>query len=73
MHHRIKNNLQTISSLLQLQIRRSENIETQQVLRETMARILSIAAVHELLTQEVDDQVMLKSVVDKIIINSNFS
>ena len=71
MHHRIKNNLQTISSLLQLQIRRSENIETQQVLRETMARILSIAAVHELLTQEVDDQVMLKSVVDKIIINSN--
>lgn len=71
MHHRIKNNLQTISSLLQLQIRRSVNTETQRVLRETMTRILSIAAVHEFLTQEVDDQVMLKSVINKIIINSN--
>ena len=66
MHHRVKNNLQTIASLLRLQIRRSENPETIQVLRETMSRILSISATHELLARNGVDQVKIGEVLRQI-------
>lgn len=66
MHHRVKNNLQTIASLLRLQIRRSENDTTRRVLTESMNRILSIAATHELLAQSGVDQVMLGEVIVNI-------
>jgi two-component sensor histidine kinase len=60
MHHRVKNNLQTISSLLRLQARRLESFEARQAIEEAVARIRSIALVHETLSgstaasQEVD-------------------
>lgn len=63
MHHRIKNNLQTIASLLRLQVRRSGNTETRQVLGESMNRILSIATTHELLAQSGVDQVKIGEVI----------
>jgi len=63
MHHRVKNNLQTIASLLRLQVRRTENDETRAVLSESMNRILSIAATHELLAQSGVDQVMIGEVL----------
>lgn len=66
MHHRIKNNLQTIASLLRLQVRRSDNVETRQVLGETMNRILSIATTHELLAQSGVDEVMICEVLSNI-------
>ena len=44
IHHRVKNNLQTIASLLRLQTRRTDSEETRQVLGESMNRILSIAS-----------------------------
>lgn len=66
MHHRVKNNLQTIASLLRLQIRRSGNEMTQRVLTESMNRILSIAATHELLAQSGVDQVMIGEVIVNI-------
>lgn len=66
IHHRIKNNLQTIASLLRLQIRRSENGETRQVLGETMNRILSIATTHVLLAQSGVDEVMIGEVLTRI-------
>lgn len=66
MHHRIKNNLQTIASLLRLQVRRSDNTETRQVLGETMNRILSIATTHELLAQSGVDEVMIGEVLTNI-------
>ncbi len=66
MHHRIKNNLQTIASLLRLQVRRSDNNETRQVLGETMNRILSIATTHELLAQSGVDEVMIGEVLNNI-------
>lgn len=66
MHHRIKNNLQTIASLLRLQIRRSDCTETRQVLGETMNRILSIATTHELLAQSGVDEVMICEVLTNI-------
>ncbi|MDQ4075709.1 MAG: sensor histidine kinase [Chloroflexota bacterium] len=51
IHHRVKNNLQTVASLLRLQSRRAEHEETRQALTEAMNRILSIAVVHEFLSQ----------------------
>lgn len=63
MHHRIKNNLQTIASLLRLQVRRSDNEETRLVLGESMNRILSIATTHELLAQSGVDHVKIGEVI----------
>lgn len=46
-HHRIKNNLATITGLLELQIMKSDSAEVQQVLSESMTRVKSIASIHE--------------------------
>lgn len=63
MHHRVKNNLQTIASLLRLQVRRADNEETKMVLQETMNRILSIATTHQLLAQSGIDYVNIGEVI----------
>lgn len=63
MHHRVKNNLQTIASLLRLQARRTDNEETRRELSESMNRILSIATTHELLARSGVDQVNLSEVI----------
>lgn len=52
IHHRVKNNLQTIASLLRLQERRAESEETKVVLRDCVNRVNSIAIVHEYLSQQ---------------------
>ena len=52
IHHRVKNNLQTIASLLRLQARRAKSEETRTVLRDCMGRVNSIAIVHEYLSQQ---------------------
>ncbi len=49
MHHRVRNNLQTVAALLSLQRRRCEETPAASVLAESVARIESIAAVHDLL------------------------
>ncbi|NCB63701.1 MAG: histidine kinase, partial [Clostridia bacterium] len=66
MHHRVKNNLQTIASLLRLQMRRTDSEETRLVLGESMNRILSIASTHELLAQSGVDEVMIGEVITNI-------
>lgn len=52
IHHRVKNNLQTIASLLRLQARRAQSLETKSVLRDCVGRVNSIAIVHEYLSQQ---------------------
>jgi signal transduction protein with GAF and PtsI domain len=52
MHHRVKNNLQTIAMLLRLQLSDGRQVSGREVLTETINRILSIAAVHEILSVE---------------------
>lgn len=52
IHHRVKNNLQTIASLLRLQARRTSSPEVKAALRESVNRILSISVVHEFLSQQ---------------------
>lgn len=69
IHHRVKNNLQTISSLLRLQSRRCESEEARVCLMESVSRILAIASTHELLSQEVSDNVNIIEVITLIINN----
>ncbi len=66
MHHRVKNNLQTVASLLRLQSRHCDNELTKQVLGETMERILAISATHQLLAQNGVDQVKIGEVLQTI-------
>jgi two-component sensor histidine kinase/putative methionine-R-sulfoxide reductase with GAF domain len=67
MHHRVKNNLQTIASLLRLQIHYGKGDPVEVVLQESINRILSIAAVHEILSHEELDAVSLKKVTQIIL------
>ena len=55
IHHRVKNNLQTIASLLRLQTRRLGSDEAKDALRESVLRIGSIALVHETLSEDPSD------------------
>ncbi|NWJ46684.1 MAG: GAF domain-containing protein [Chloroflexi bacterium] len=52
MHHRVRNNLQTVAALLSMQMRRVHDPQVVQPLSESVARIQSIAAVHDLLCRE---------------------
>jgi two-component system, sensor histidine kinase PdtaS len=63
IHHRVKNNLQTISSLLRLQSRRLASEEARAAVEESVRRIASIAIVHETLAHEIEDQVPFREVV----------
>lgn len=67
IHHRVKNNLQTVSSLLRLQGRRVEVPEAKAAIEESARRIRSIALVHEILAQEGGDDVALSEVVRPIV------
>jgi len=63
IHHRVKNNLQTISSLLRLQARRLENPEAKAAVSESVRRIRTIALVHESLSREPGDDVTFIEIV----------
>ena len=63
IHHRVKNNLQTISSLLRLQARRLSNPEAIAAVGESVRRIRTIALVHESLSREPGDDVTFIEIV----------
>src|SRR6184192_2577991 len=65
IHHRVKNNLQTVASLLRLQARTDE-VDAQKALNDSVNRILAIAAVHEVLTERRDDDVELDELLDRL-------
>ncbi len=52
MHHRVRNNLQTVAALLSLQLRTTEDAPWATEIREAISRIQSIAGVHDLLSNE---------------------
>lgn len=66
IHHRVKNNLQTIASLLRLQSRRIHSEEFTIAINESINRILSIAITHEILAKQGIDEVNIKDVINKI-------
>ena len=67
IHHRVKNNLQTIAALLRMQSRRTSSPEVAEILRETITRILSIAVVHEFLATDESPIVNITEVSQRII------
>lgn len=67
IHHRVKNNLQTIGSLLRLQSRRVANPEVKRALAESINRIGSIATVHEALSKGGIELVDLVAMTEDII------
>ena len=62
IHHRVKNNLQTVAALLRLQARRTNNAEGREALIESVRRVSSIALVHDALSMSVDEEVNLDEV-----------
>lgn len=67
IHHRVKNNLQTVSALLRLQTRRVENPAAVSAIEEAIRRIGSIAFVHEMLSMSGQEMVEFDEVADKLI------
>ncbi|WP_239614999.1 sensor histidine kinase [Cohnella mopanensis] len=66
IHHRVKNNLQTVSSLLRLQMRRTKHEEVAAIYRDSMDRINSIAVIHEMLAYDGSDSIDFNEVIDRI-------
>ncbi len=67
IHHRVKNNLQSVSALLRLQARRTANPEARSALTEAVRRVASIALVHEFLSGSVDEEVDVDEVVRRLL------
>jgi two-component sensor histidine kinase len=65
IHHRVKNNLQTVASLLRLQAR-ADDVNATEALEHSVNRILAIAAVHEVLTEQRDEDVELSELIDRL-------
>ena len=70
IHHRVKNNLQTIASLLRIQARKTEDKAVKAAFSDSINRILSISVTHELLAQNGLDELEIKEVINKILKNS---
>ncbi|PWN04141.1 ATPase [Nocardioides silvaticus] len=66
IHHRVKNNLQTVAALLRLQARRIGSAEATLALEEAVRRVGSIAIVHETLSQAVEETVDFDEIADRL-------
>jgi two-component system, sensor histidine kinase PdtaS len=66
IHHRLKNNLQTVASILRLQSRSIDNQEVKRLFEESINRVLSISATHEILAQNGVDEVDIKNIIVKV-------
>jgi len=67
VHHRVKNNLQTIAALLRMQARRAKSEETRQALEDGINRILSVAVVHEFLSRRESAVINMREVSQQIL------
>ncbi|HWE57775.1 MAG TPA: sensor histidine kinase [Acidimicrobiales bacterium] len=67
VHHRVKNNLQTISSLLRIQSRRMAQGEARHALEESERRVRSIAVVHEILSRDTTDEVDFNDILPSLV------
>jgi two-component sensor histidine kinase len=67
IHHRVKNNLQTVAALLRLQARRLDNPQARSALEESVRRVASIAMVHETLSLTLDEAVGFDGIADRVL------
>jgi two-component sensor histidine kinase len=66
IHHRVKNNLQTVAALLRMQARRMDSADARAALEEAVRRVGSIAVVHETLSTAVEERVAFDEVADRL-------
>ena len=67
IHHRVKNNLQTVAALLRMQSRRLDSEEGREALRDANRRVSSIALVHDTLSHSFDMDVAFDQICDRIL------
>jgi two-component sensor histidine kinase len=67
VHHRVKNNLQQVASLLRLQMRAANYKTLEQALNDVLGRLLTIAAVHDLLSRDDLDHVGIRSIAESLV------
>ena len=70
VHHRVKNNLQLISSIINMQVRQIDSVEARHVLRRVQDRVLGLATIHRNLTRTgagtIRADVVLREIVDQL-------
>ena len=67
IHHRVKNNLQTVASLLRVQARRAESEDAKDALSQAMRRVAAIAVVHDTLSSGLSQDVEFDNVFDRVL------
>jgi two-component sensor histidine kinase len=67
VHHRVKNNLQTVASILRMQSRRAANPDVQMQLNEAVNRVLAVAVIHEFLSRDDDQAINIRDVCQRIV------
>ena len=67
IHHRVKNNLQTVASLLRVQARRARSEEAKEVMSQAMRRVAAIAVVHDTLSSGLSQIVDFDEVFDRVL------
>ncbi len=67
IHHRVKNNLQTVAALLRLQARRIDSASGREGLEEAVRRVGAIAVVHDTLSQTFEESVDFDAIADQLI------
>jgi two-component sensor histidine kinase len=68
IHHRVKNNLQTVASLLRIQARRTHSEEAREALGQAMRRVAAIAVVHDTLSEGLAQIVDFDDVFDRVLL-----
>ena len=66
VHHRVKNNLQTVAAILRIQARRVETEEARQQLSDAVNRILSVAVIHEFLSEDEHQPINIRDLCHRI-------
>jgi two-component sensor histidine kinase len=68
IHHRVKNNLQTVASLLRIQARRTHSEGAKEALTQAMRRVAAIAVVHDTLSEGLNQDVNFDQVFDRVLL-----
>ena len=68
IHHRVKNNLQTVASLLRIQSRQSDSEEVKESLAQAMRRVSAIAVVHDVLSEGIDQEISFDQIFKRVLL-----
>lgn len=66
IHHRVKNNLQTVAGLLRMQARRTHSFEVKEALQESVSRIESMSLVHDIISHYEEDYIDIRTISEEL-------